>query len=356
MHPGCRGDPASSIDDSGGPDAPAEPDPPRPSRVGYIHNYNKNRFQYTGQIPLEESDMGEYDGSRTAFRRIPGRSRCMKSTLRTGEECNGSPQARHFSPTLGDLLDVPVHRIWTAPYKIVSARGHASRCGGLALTFDDSSSIQGWYSIRELLRKYRSPVTFFIDRIDMIGDEDLALLRTLAGDGHEIGCHGFRHRKAEDFLMNHSVHEYIEVEIEPAIQAMHARGFGMPQSFAHPYGSYTWELNRALSPYFRMIRGVAEDNAPLHADLRTVDRIYYSFNGDRTVWGAGLDQWYENPVETVVPAMDRAAETGEVLILYAHRPVAVEDGLFTTSIEKIETLLQHAVSRGLKFYRICDLQ
>lgn len=232
---------------------------------------------------------------------------------------------------------------------------HPGCRGGVALTFDDSENIAEWYSIRTLFLKYGAKVTFFVDRFDEINDADLEKLHALARDGHEIGCHGFRHLKAEEFLQSHSIEEYIRVEIKPAIEAMEVRGFKKPQSFAHPYGSDTWALNVVLAEHFHRLRGIAEYYAPLRKDLRKVNRIFCHSDGAVLVRGTGLDCWYENPVERVVPALERAAARGEVIILYAHKPVPAEDGNFTIPIDKIEAILKYSSDLGLKFYRVCDL-
>jgi glycosyltransferase involved in cell wall biosynthesis len=280
-----------------------------------------------------------------------------RSVVLLGAEKTGRLPANPGSLKIRKLLDdSPVGRARSREYLQPSlASPHPTRSGGIALTFDDSDNINEWYSIRELFLKYNAKVTFFVDRFDMIDDADVEKLYALAKDGHEIGCHGLRHLKAEEFLKTHPIEEYISVEIEPAIEVMEARGFERPKSFAHPYGSDTWDLNVTLSSYFSRIRGIAEYNAPLRKDLYRVDRIFYPFDGDVLVKGAGLDRWYENPLDRVLPALDRAAARGEVLILYAHKPVKVENGDFTISIEKIETILRYSSGKNLNFLRVSDL-
>jgi len=139
---------------------------------------------------------------------------------------------------------------------------------GLKLSFDDDH-IDNWYENRELLEEWKA--TLYVTRFDCLTVEQLCKLRELEIQGCEIGCHGFRHLNAVEYLKTHTIDEYILVEIIPAIQIMKLHGFE-PESFAYPFGTRTPELDEMLKKYFKHIRPT--DDVPI--DFSTLEECLKS--------------------------------------------------------------------------------
>jgi hypothetical protein len=83
-------------------------------------------------------------------------------------------------------------------------------------------------------------------------------------------------------------------------------------------------------------------------DLREVDSIFYNGDGRKVHCGINLDDRASHTEFSVESSLDRAAERGEVVELYAHKP-----GI-TVPVERIESVIAGAVDRGLRFYTYRD--
>lgn len=210
---------------------------------------------------------------------------------------------------------------------------------GVALTFDDAY-IDAWYSIRELLIKYKAKVTFFVAFFDRLNNDEVEKLRKLHDDGHEIACHGLRHLNAIDFVKKYSIERYVEEEIKPAINIMTSNGFH-PLSFSCPYGAHTDLIDNVLLDYFDHVRTSSNKNAN------------YFNSKQRIVGGIGIDNAYNN-YQKIPEYLKKAKRKKEIVILYGHR-ASDEPGDFHTPINRIEAILKTASENGLQFYRMCDL-
>ncbi|HEU0032028.1 MAG TPA: polysaccharide deacetylase family protein [Kofleriaceae bacterium] len=88
--------------------------------------------------------------------------------------------------------------------------------------------------------------------------------------------------------------------------------------------------------------------AGCHSDLADIDGIFYDGDGRQVHCGADLDDRAHNDEASIDGALDRAAERGEVVELYAHNPGT------TVPVERIEHVLAGARERGLAFYTYRD--
>ena len=131
----------------------------------------------------------------------------------------------------------------------------ASAQAGLALSFDDAG-ISSWLSARPLFQQYGARVTFFVTRYDTLTEDDLAGLRQLGDDGHEIAAHGLRHLHAPSYVEANGLAAYIADEVLPSIELLLEDGYPVA-SFAYPYGARTGEIDRALAELVPVLRSVA---------------------------------------------------------------------------------------------------
>ncbi len=225
-----------------------------------------------------------------------------------------------------------------------------SKTGGIAITFDDAY-VGEWFSIKELLKSYGARVTFYVSEFNLLTEDLVNKLRILQYEGHEIGFHSLRHLNAVKFVKETSLDQYLAAEIIPGIAIMSEHGFVL-SSFSYPYGAHTHQLDKALLKSFNHVRGTAfTNNKKRIVDL---DHIYCKNSGKRVLYGAGIDNVYENSVEDVLKGLKRALDRKEVIILYAHKPASETDD-YSTPLEKLEAILKYASENGLTFYRISDL-
>lgn len=223
------------------------------------------------------------------------------------------------------------------------------KAGGIAITFDDAY-VDEWYSMKHLFDTYKAKVTFFVSNFDLLSKEAVEKLKSLRDDGHEIGFHGLRHLNASKFVEDHSIEDYMALEILPGVAAMTGHGFS-PLNFSYPYGAHTSHIDAALLKQFKHVRGTSFTNSKIR--MPALRNIYCKYNYG-VIYGAGIDNIYQNSIEEIRNGLRRAMENKEALIIYAHKP-ATGGGDYCVAPEKIEAVLKYASEIGARFYRIDDL-
>ena len=206
---------------------------------------------------------------------------------------------------------------------------HQREKAGVAFTFDDNS-VNEWYSQRSLFQKYNIHATFFISKPHFLDSMQIAQLKTLAADGHEIACHGYQHKNA----LNYQPEDYINQEVKPALQKMRDLGFD-PTAFAYPFGTSTSELDSIMLNYFKIIR-----KATYNISDTTIDQyseIYANSNNYRIVNAMGIDYNYNISPENFETGIKRALKNGETLLVYAHI-IDSSNEEYTTHPEYLEKL------------------
>jgi peptidoglycan/xylan/chitin deacetylase (PgdA/CDA1 family) len=83
--------------------------------------------------------------------------------------------------------------------------------------------------------------------------------------------------------------------------------------------------------------------------LAEVDEIYFRWDDRRVLCGANLDDFAGIEIDSVDGGLERAAERGEVMVLYAHEPGR------TVAVDRIEAVLAAASARELDFFTFRDL-
>lgn len=233
---------------------------------------------------------------------------------------------------------------------LVYCRPKTERKAGICISFDDRS-VKEWYAMAELLRKYRSRATFFVTQFDSLDSTDIRMLKELELDGNEIASHGAMHSVSEHYIREHGYREYVDKEIDAGIASMKRNGFN-PKSFAYPYGAKYWFTDFILLRKFKILRDVEPMNN--EKDLTLIDRIYYTYNGDRTLSSIGIDNNVGITNEMVDRAIQRALAKKEVLMLYGHSPTAQENGYHFDTV-LLEHILCEADRNKLQFFTFEDL-
>ena len=222
--------------------------------------------------------------------------------------------------------------------------------GGICLSFDDLY-IDSWYATRALFNKYDAKVTFFVSWWEALSEVQIEKLRILKSDGHEIASHSLNHLDINGVLTGggygpeSEVERYIQEEIDPAIELMTAAGLA-PLTFAVPFNAENPPYIDALLEKFSFVRGGAWVG---ESDITTIESGYYTcsdqVNHRTHVHGFTAGE----PIESLIEAIDHAALTNSVVLMYDH------DIGTSITLEKLEVILSTAKGRGLKFYTTIGL-
>ncbi len=228
---------------------------------------------------------------------------------------------------------------------------------GVLMTFDDRNMIN-WEKHIPLFEQYGARCTFFVDRFDTITPEQIEALKHLRKKGHTIGCHSLRHRKAAEFIVEHSMEEYLAQEIVPALDAMKQHGFE-PMCFAYPNSNRNTVTDTALFAYFDYMRGGGSQSGVEMKDNSLLFTPIANVYAKMTLLGASchphsLD---DDILKQTFAAMDRAKQNNEILVLYAHdiRENHTEGPKNYITPDALEAILKYAEEIGLKFYGFGDL-
>ena len=223
---------------------------------------------------------------------------------------------------------------------------------GICLSFDDKS-VNEWYELLPLFKKYNATATFFVTQPQELNDEEIQKLQQLEKAGFEIGFHGYHHKSAEHYIRKHSYKEYMETEIYPGIQFMDSIGVNC-RSFAYPYGAQYWFTDYLLLRHFDAVRDVSPLNK--EKDLTNIDAIFNDFRGDKSLSAIGIDNKTGLTISMINQAFDRAKKNREAVLLYGHIPTD-EDRVKGYYFQKkfLEEILKSAQNKNLVFYTISGL-
>ena len=176
--------------------------------------------------------------------------------------------------------------------------------GALCLTFDDRN-FDAWEANLPLFRKYGAHATFFAyGPIDARAE---ACLRRLAADGHSIGLHGFRHKKATALMQEVGEEGYLKDEILPQLSVCRAKGLPV-HSFAYPYSARNARTDALLLKHFRRLRGGGKGSGPVPLAEALGKQVFI---------GLCATSPRDTP-EQIAALLPALAASNAVLVAYAH--------------------------------------
>lgn len=114
----------------------------------------------------------------------------------------------------------------------------------VALTFDDGPAAEDADALLSTLESRRVPATFYV--IGKEASREVAVMRRLVRDGHEIGNHTWSHPR----MVFVSTDEIAE-EVESTDRAIRDSGYTGPVTFRPPYGKKLITLPRYLAAHDR---------------------------------------------------------------------------------------------------------
>lgn len=243
-----------------------------------------------------------------------------------------------------------------------SEKSSGSTQGGVALSFDDHF-IEEWYALAPLLKKYHAKSTFFLTCPTPLSTREIAVLRHLEQEGHEIGYHGTIHGNATMMLRHDGVEGYLNREIRPGMKYLRDAGFN-PTSYAHPGGNHTAQADSVLlAQGFTILRDVAKAERKMYGvtlyDIppKFHPFVYYKSGSGPIVHALLIDSETTISRKEIRDALVKAKETGTVLMLFGHKPLhsypKAEEYGFQVSF--LQYLVQQADSLGLRFYTMSEL-
>jgi peptidoglycan/xylan/chitin deacetylase (PgdA/CDA1 family) len=241
---------------------------------------------------------------------------------------------------------------------------------GIALSFDDSYRIHEWYKYgKDLLGYYDVKATFNINGIHplegerMHTQEEIDKLLELQSNGHEIGNHGFNHRRATEYASKYGYEQWIEDEIKLLIYWMekqkHSKTeerFKRTVSFAFPHFQYNEEhIKRLIPEYFKISRGHLEN-----------DNLT-EFNHEGFAPSICLDGYYSCNIHYLKKIIKLAMKTGKNLILTCHSILpeaaqmvnpdkqAIRWGRWRVTPKLLQTIIYEAQKNNMEFYTTSEL-
>ena len=122
----------------------------------------------------------------------------------------------------------------------------------VALSFDDQA-IDAWYAARDLFAKWNAHVTFFVSDYASWTSAQRQKLAELSALGHDIQAHGMYHLNAVDYVETHSVDEYLQLEVLPAIELLEQAGFPIT-TYAFPFGATNDDITAAVLEHVPQVR------------------------------------------------------------------------------------------------------
>ena len=224
--------------------------------------------------------------------------------------------------------------------------------GRLVLTLDDRSSIDSWLNAVPTFRKYDAHVTFFVD--NELDAATLASLKTLAADGHTIGCHGrLAGQKVTDLISSLGATGFIAQDITPQKSAAAAAGLSV-SCFAYPSSARSAVTDAVLFDEFARLRtGQLSGRDPSTTPLKNQDSAFISAantHGQRLISASCVMSSNALCVQEICEALERAAANDETLALYAHaieQTGSVAADVHNVTVPQLEAIFAKAQELGV---------
>ncbi|AKB78169.1 cell surface protein [Methanosarcina horonobensis HB-1 = JCM 15518] len=230
-----------------------------------------------------------------------------------------------------------------------TANAAANHTGGIALSWDDTISIDECYQNLSIFKQYNAVCTINVNTLNSWGVGTETQLAALHDAGWEIAGHGYNHIDSIAFLDNHTSEEWLETEIFPNI--IEITGYGYPvYSFIYPYSARNETTDALLAPYFRTLRST---------NFKTVNvnesAAYYTWNDTQVLYAVEIDDQSNVSLESIQYGIDYAIENGYVLVLYGHAITSNVTGEYQTSTSRLESILNYTNQKNGTFYLMGDL-
>lgn len=220
---------------------------------------------------------------------------------------------------------------------------------GILLTTDVPP--HNWYDVRDLLKANNAKITFYIQSYHTLDSSNKAMMKVMMTEGHEMAHHTTTHPHADEYLLSHTIDEYMQKEVFDMDSLMAIDGI-YTQTFAYPFGDFTDQSDAFLLKRFKSIRKIISPFG--YKNLQDVDQIYYRFKGARVFYGCTIDQKLGLKLKEIIDALDKAKSSRQTISLYCHfinngtTPETADQ--YSVDYETLKAILDYANKIGLRFY------
>lgn len=209
--------------------------------------------------------------------------------------------------------------------------------GGLVLTADDGY-VSEWYEYLDFLNSFNSKISFYITNYSNLSSLDKVKLSRIDSMGHEVEFHGTNHVNFQNYILEHSIEDYLKYEIEDGLSALTQDGYNI-KHFAYPYGPSNREIDSILIKYFTSVRKVTR--IPGNKKLKRSESVYYDVPvKEKIIRSTGIDNYYNIPENDIFEALDKAKAQNKILMLYCHR-LSDEPGDWNIPKQKFEDIVTY---------------
>lgn len=226
--------------------------------------------------------------------------------------------------------------------------------GAVALTFDDLFA-GNWHAARPLFTEFGARVTFCVCKLHTARPRQVAKLRALQDDGHEIACHSRTHPRLGPYLRRHGLAHWLEHEIDADIATHRALGFPAA-SFASPYHASTPETRAETARRFAVTRAAGPRS--LNPD-DPGSRIYRGTGPDKAVDCIGFCDFSHAAFpgwDHQMRLLDAIAQAGGTGVFAGHdiRADAGGPGYYSTP-DDLHRFMAAVRERGLGFVTLSEV-
>lgn len=224
----------------------------------------------------------------------------------------------------------------------------------VALTFDDLF-VDNWLAARPLFDEFGARVTFCVCCLHEATDDQIAGLRTLQADGHEIAYHTRTHPRLIPYMERFGLEQWLAEEIDRGVAEHRALGFPA-RSFASPFHRSTPKSREATAGRFAVTRALGPRSARKR-NLR--GRVYGPLGPDKTVDCIGFCD-FRAPAfrgwKWQMGLLDLIAEEGGTGVFAGH-DIRAEMGnsKFYSTPDDLRRFLTAVKERGLGFRTLAEV-
>lgn len=224
---------------------------------------------------------------------------------------------------------------------------------GVCLTFDDLF-VDNWCDARAVFDAHDARATFCVCMLHTATPKQVAGLRTLQSDGHEIGYHSRTHPRLQPYLRRHGIERWLAEEIDAGVAEHRALGFPAT-SFASPFHASTQDTRRETGRRFKVVRvkgprGVTSERlgarvfrAPARNNVvHNIGSVDFQ-NGLADSW-----DWLDEVLEAIKSGNGVGVFTGHNI-----RAVDHGHGRYSTH-DQIDRLLGAIKAKNMKFYTLTE--
>ena len=137
------------------------------------------------------------------------------------------------------------------------------------------------------------------------------------------------------------------------VSRTHARRSFLPPVERRGQTRYEQDVRRAALPCLALPLALVPALASCRTSLADIDELYFAWDDRHVLCAAGIDDSAGNDIDSIRGGLERAADRGEVLSLYGHKPG--QNPGDTVSLDRIEAVLAAAADLGMDFVTYDDL-